>query len=203
MRAEILSILKRSALAAFGFFGALCLATVGYSAYTGLSTVSGGQPLTVGLWTQIKDNFTDHETRIAGLQASQSAVGERIVGVAPATAITWPTGYSYVQKYVDLTPGTWIVSIMGEADLGAADAWNHNQWWLTSSSTDRTNVSTFTPLATSTWQSSGGTWVFISGHEIVTVPANTRLYVWSYFASAANTAASLRASEAPIAVRIK
>ena len=88
MRAETSNVLKRSALAAFGFFGALCVATVGYSAYTGLSAVSGGQTLTVALWTQVKDNFTDHETRIAALQASQAAVGERIVGVAPATAIS-------------------------------------------------------------------------------------------------------------------
>lgn len=63
---------KTPALSAIAFFGTLGILSVGYSAYSGLSSVTAGQPLTVSAWTQVKDNLDDHEGRISGL-ASQVA----------------------------------------------------------------------------------------------------------------------------------
>ncbi|MDQ1344096.1 MAG: hypothetical protein QG650_816 [Patescibacteria group bacterium] len=66
--------IKKSALSALAFFGTLGMLSVGYSAYSSLSSVTAGQTLTTGLWTQIKDNFTDHETRISSLSSQISAL---------------------------------------------------------------------------------------------------------------------------------
>lgn len=64
--------IKTPVLSAMALFGTLGILSIGYSAYTGLSSVTAGQPLTVSAWTQVKDNLDDHEGRISGL-ASQVA----------------------------------------------------------------------------------------------------------------------------------
>ncbi len=66
--------LKTSALSAVAFFGTLGILSVGYSAYTGLSSVTSGQPLTVAAWTQLKDNLDDHESRISGLSTQVASI---------------------------------------------------------------------------------------------------------------------------------
>lgn len=77
------SLLRKSAYAAFTFFGVLCVLSVGYSAYSGLSPVTSGTPLTVGLWTQVKDNFDDVNSRLSNFSFSSGNVG---IGVASPTA---------------------------------------------------------------------------------------------------------------------
>lgn len=77
------STVRKSAYAAITFFGILCVLSVGYSAYTGLSTVSAGTPLSVAHWTQIKDNFDDVNSRLSNFSFSSGNVG---IGVASPLA---------------------------------------------------------------------------------------------------------------------
>lgn len=161
MKNRFFQTVRYAVLFAVTFCATVGAATIGYSAYVGLTSVSAGQTLTSAMWTAIKDNFADHETRIGALESKSSSIGEKIVGVSPASPVV-ATGYAYSQKYIDLPAGTWRVSLMLVADLTIADTWNHSHWYLASSSSDRTNTSTFSPLALSTWQSSGGTWAFFS-----------------------------------------
>ena len=65
---------KTPVLSAVAFFGTLGILSVGYSAYTGLSSVTAGQPLTVSAWTQVKDNLDDHESRITGLSSQVASI---------------------------------------------------------------------------------------------------------------------------------
>lgn len=61
---------KTPILSAVTFFGTLGILSVGYSAYSGLSSVTAGQPLTVSAWTQVKDNFTDINARLSNFSFS-------------------------------------------------------------------------------------------------------------------------------------
>ncbi|MDQ1343618.1 MAG: Peptidase protein [Patescibacteria group bacterium] len=66
---------KSPALSAVAFFGTLGILSVGYSAYSSLSAVTSGQPLTVGMWTQVKDNFDNLNARTANVLSSGTYVG--------------------------------------------------------------------------------------------------------------------------------
>jgi hypothetical protein len=70
---NILDTAKRSVVAAIVFVTTIAGLSIAYSAYSGLSAVTSGQPLTVGMWAQLKDNFTDHETRIAAVEAKPAS----------------------------------------------------------------------------------------------------------------------------------
>ncbi len=67
--------ISRSVLSAIAFFGTLGILSVGYSAYSGLSAVTSETPLTVALWTQVKDNFDDLNSRTSSISASGGNVG--------------------------------------------------------------------------------------------------------------------------------
>lgn len=67
--------ISRSVLSAMAFFGTLGILSVGYSAYSGLSAVTPETPLTVALWTQVKDNFDDLNSRTSSISASGGNVG--------------------------------------------------------------------------------------------------------------------------------
>jgi hypothetical protein len=67
--------LKSPILSAIAFFGTLGMLSIGYSAYSSLSTVTSSDKLTVGMWTQVKDNFDELNARTANISSSGGNVG--------------------------------------------------------------------------------------------------------------------------------
>ncbi|MDQ1344407.1 MAG: hypothetical protein QG650_1128 [Patescibacteria group bacterium] len=81
---------KRPFLSAVVFFGTLGALSVGYSAYSGLSAVTSSDKLTVGMWTQVKDNFDELNARTSALSYSGGNVG---IGTANPTNKLEVNGY--------------------------------------------------------------------------------------------------------------
>lgn len=66
--------------------------SIAYAAYTALSDVTSSDKLTVGMWTQLKDNFMNHETRIGTLETGKEVSATFLAGPSNMATVTANNG---------------------------------------------------------------------------------------------------------------
>lgn len=62
--------IRTAILSATAFFATVGVLSVGYSAYSALSSVAAGDKLTAASWTQVKNNFDDIYARISNFSVA-------------------------------------------------------------------------------------------------------------------------------------
>ncbi|EKD30482.1 MAG: hypothetical protein ACD_78C00042G0004 [uncultured bacterium (gcode 4)] len=128
---KTLSLWKKSLYSAFIFFGTLVVLSVGYGAYSTMIPVTGGQPLTMGIWNAMILNIDDLNTRVNTLTSGASALWNNVTG-----------GTAYMGGKVGIgttTPNTLLhvydTGANAEIDIQSV-AWANNHWGIYNDRTD-------------------------------------------------------------------
>ncbi|EKD30219.1 MAG: hypothetical protein ACD_78C00115G0003 [uncultured bacterium (gcode 4)] len=128
-----MNLFKKSLYSALVFFGTITVLSIGYGAYSVMTPVISGQPLTIDIWNTMIANIDDLNTRVDTLTSGASALWSSVTG-----------GTAYMGGKVGIgtaTPNTLLhiynTGANAEIDIQSV-AWANKHWGIYN---ERTNNS--------------------------------------------------------------